>query len=73
MKTPMTAANLAIKALADSIASDLLSMCHDATAAQEAAELGDLNQTVGGLLAVQAKLSDVQVQLAAVLALHRSK
>lgn len=73
MKTPMTAANLAIKALADSIAADLLTMSHAASEAQEAGQIGDLNLTVGCLLPVQAKLEAVQAQLAAILALHRSK
>jgi hypothetical protein len=73
MKTPMTAATLAIKALADSIAQTTEEMHAVAGQAQEAAELGELNGTVGALMHVQARLESLQAQLAAVLALHRSK
>lgn len=73
MKTPTTAANLAIKALADSITSDLLTMSNDASQAQEAAQIGDLNLVVGTLLPIQARLESLQAQLAAVMALHRTK
>lgn len=73
MKTPQTAANLAIKALADSISADLLVSAHEAAEAQEAAQFGDLNMAVGCLLPVAQRLKSLQAQIDAVLALHGTK
>lgn len=73
MKTQQTRANLAIKALADSIAASVADMVTNAEQAHEAAQLGDLNMTVGCLMPIQQQLEAVQAQLAAVMALHRSK
>jgi hypothetical protein len=73
MKTHQTPANLAIKALADSIAATTEGMNAAAVEAQDAAALGDLNMTVGCLLPLQDRIESLQAQLAAVLALHRSK
>lgn len=73
MKTPMTEANLAITALADSISADALTLSHDATLAQEAGQIGDMDGTVCALMAVEASLEKIKVQLAAVYVLHRSK
>lgn len=71
MKTPQTPANLAIKALADSIVSTLVAMTANAEQAQESAEVGEINGTVGALMAVEPRLAALKAQLDAVLALHR--
>lgn len=71
MKTPQTPANLAIKALADSIVSTLEAMTVNAVQGQESAEIGEINGTVGALMATQSRLDALRAQLDAVLALHR--
>lgn len=73
MKTPQTPANLAIKALADSIAAQLVGMNAVGEQARELAEIGEINGTVGALMHVRAKVASLQAQLDAVLALHASK
>lgn len=70
MKTPQTPANLAIKALADSIVSTLSAMTANAEQGQEAATLGDINGTVGALMATADRVDALKAQLDAVLALH---
>lgn len=71
MKTPMTPANLAIKALADSIVSTLDAMQANAVQGQEHAETGDINGVVGALMATESRVAALKAQLDAVLALHR--
>lgn len=71
MKTPQTPANLAIKALTDSIVSTLHDMTTNAEQAQESAEVGEIKGAVGALSCTHSRLESLSAQLTAVLALHR--
>jgi hypothetical protein len=73
MNTKPTSANLAIVALARSIAVTCEAMTANAIQADDAARTGEINGAVGALMAVRDRLASLQPQLDAVLALHRWK
>lgn len=73
MKTPSTPENLAIHALTMSIATTLEAMNANGGQAVEAAEIGDLDGAVGGLMCVRQKVASLQAQLEAVLELHKQR
>lgn len=72
MKTPETPRNLAIHALANSIAATVEVMKANADQAQDAANMGDLNGAVGALMFVESKVAALSAQLTAVLELHKA-
>jgi hypothetical protein len=72
MQTTSTSANLAIVALARSIAVHLEAMSAVATQAEEAATVGEFNGTVGALMCVADKVPALSAQLTAVLELHKA-